>query len=319
MGVTINVNGLSLVHEKSNGISIATIPDVCKTPSPGGPVPIPYPNIARSSDLANGTKKVKADRGSMCANYGSQFSRSIGDQPGTVGGVKSGVFMKEATWITYSFTVKLEKKGACRLTDKMFHNHQNTVNMSGLLQQSLVEFMKIVCPIVCDVIKRIKAGEKLPKGKATWTQVINDELKKHVDDLAKLGARMERTAIVAATKGMAKTWGRKAITKFGRGLAGKLAVGWIPVAGQVAVGIWTAYDAVTTAVDLAKLASEAYDFLRVRPDFTLEAGGERLVGDIKLPGDEFSPGQRESFDALNKGKKTPVLNEHTCGCNKGVK
>lgn len=137
MPVTINVNNLSLCHKASGGMSIATIPDVCKTPSPGGPVPIPYPNIATEQDLAKGTTTVKADGGNMCANYGSEFSKSNGDEPGTVGGVKSGTFIKEATWITYSFDVKLEGKGACRLTDKMFHNHQNTVNIAGKIHPSL--------------------------------------------------------------------------------------------------------------------------------------------------------------------------------------
>ena len=33
-------------------------PDVCKTPSPSGPTPIPYPNTARSKDLAGGSRKV---------------------------------------------------------------------------------------------------------------------------------------------------------------------------------------------------------------------------------------------------------------------
>lgn len=73
----------------------------------------------------------------MCANYGSEFSKSTGDEPGTVGGVKSSTFIKEATWITFSFDVKLEGKGACRLTDKMFHNHQNTVNAGGAANPSL--------------------------------------------------------------------------------------------------------------------------------------------------------------------------------------
>jgi hypothetical protein len=135
MTITININGLTLCHQSSGGVSAATIPDVCKTPP--NSLPIPYPNIAFSRDLANGTTTVTADGGNKCANYGSEFSKSTGDEPGTLGGVKSGTFMKEATWITYSFDVKLEGKGACRLTDKMFHNHQNTVNMAGLLQPTL--------------------------------------------------------------------------------------------------------------------------------------------------------------------------------------
>ena len=36
-------------------------PDVCKTPTPGGPVPIPYPNTSKASDTSGGSKKVKID------------------------------------------------------------------------------------------------------------------------------------------------------------------------------------------------------------------------------------------------------------------
>jgi hypothetical protein len=139
MSVTVKVNGTSnsVVHKGSNGVSTATIPDVCKTPSPGGPVPIPYPNISQSSSLAKGTSTVKADGGNMIANKGSEFSRSNGDEPGTVGGVKSSTFIKESTWILYSFDVKMEGKNACRLSDKKFQNHQNTVNLAGEIQQAL--------------------------------------------------------------------------------------------------------------------------------------------------------------------------------------
>jgi hypothetical protein len=136
MPVTVKVNGVanSLVHKGSNGISIATIPDVCKTPSPGGPVPIPYPNISQSTMLAKGTTTVKADGGMMIAVKGSEFSLSNGDNPGVAGGVKSSTFMKESTWILYSFDVKMDGKNACRLSDKKFHNHENTVNLGGELQ-----------------------------------------------------------------------------------------------------------------------------------------------------------------------------------------
>lgn len=133
---TIKVNGTnnSLVHKGSDGVSAATLPDVCKTPSPGGPVPVPYPNVSRTTSLSKGTKSVKADGGNMIAVDGSEFSTSTGDEPGTAGGVKSGTFAKESTWITYSFDVKMEGKGACRLGDKMFQNHGNTVDLAGEAQ-----------------------------------------------------------------------------------------------------------------------------------------------------------------------------------------
>jgi len=106
---------------------------VCKTPSPGGPVPIPYPIIiSKASDLANGTTTVKAD-GQPCAIKGSEFSRCTGDEAGTAGGVVSNVNMKEATWITYSFDVKMDGQNVCRFSDKMKMNHGNTVCMAGLI------------------------------------------------------------------------------------------------------------------------------------------------------------------------------------------
>ena len=149
MPVTININNISLVHKGSNGISTATIPDVCKTPSPGGPVPIPYPNISMSMDLMKGTKSVKADGGMMCAIDGSEFMKSTGDEAGVAGGVASSTFIKEATWITFSFDVKFEGKGACRLTDKMFHNHQNTVNAAGAINPVVVVSNPTANTITC--------------------------------------------------------------------------------------------------------------------------------------------------------------------------
>jgi hypothetical protein len=124
---TVSVNKQMLSHKAAMGIAAATVPDVCKTPSPGGPVPIPYPNIAKSDSLDKGTKTVTADGGNMCANKGSEYSMSNGDEAGTAGGVKSSTFIKEAKWILYSMDVKLEGNNACRNIDKMTNNHENTV------------------------------------------------------------------------------------------------------------------------------------------------------------------------------------------------
>lgn len=141
MGVTIHVNGtsLSLAHKGCMGITKSTLPDVCKTPSPGGPVPIPYPVIiSLSNSLKKGTRTVKVDGRNPAAVKGSEYSRCNGDEPGTAGGVKSSTNMKEATWILYSFDVKLDGKNACRLSDKMMMNHGNTVCMSGTVHRPVL-------------------------------------------------------------------------------------------------------------------------------------------------------------------------------------
>jgi uncharacterized protein DUF4150 len=121
----VGVNKLSIVNEDSNGTSIA-FPDVCKTPSPGGPIPIPYPNIARSSDTAKGTKKVKADGKPICTKE-SNFSTSTGDEAGTAGGgVASSKTKGKAEFVNFSFDVQLEGNNAVRSFDLMLHNDKNT-------------------------------------------------------------------------------------------------------------------------------------------------------------------------------------------------
>src|SRR5688572_18695020 len=85
MSISIKVNGSSnsLAHKGNGGITQSTLPDVCKTPTPAGPVPLPYPIIVSlARDLASGTTTVKADGGNSIAIKGSEFSRCTGDEPG---------------------------------------------------------------------------------------------------------------------------------------------------------------------------------------------------------------------------------------------
>ncbi|MCP3871903.1 MAG: DUF4150 domain-containing protein [Desulfobacteraceae bacterium] len=133
MAVTININGLTLVHKDSGGVAKATLPDICLTPTSNGPVPRNYSNTAYSKDLAKGTVTITADGGHMCANKGSEFSKSIGDEGGSIGGIISGTHLAEATWITYSPNVFFEGKNVCRLSDKMLMNHGNTVCAAGVI------------------------------------------------------------------------------------------------------------------------------------------------------------------------------------------
>lgn len=124
MPVTVGVNFLSVVHKASNGITIA-FPDVCKTPTPAGPIPIPYPNIAQSTDTAQGTKKVMCDGQSTCVKD-SNFKMSTGDEAGSVGGIISNKIKGKAEFVLYSFDVKFEGKNVARAFDIMLHNDKNT-------------------------------------------------------------------------------------------------------------------------------------------------------------------------------------------------
>jgi hypothetical protein len=147
MGVTVGVNGRTVVHSGSGGTTIV-FPDVCKTPSPGGPIPIPYPNTARSADTADGSSSVKMD-GNPIMLQGSNFSTSMGDEAGTAGGgVVSNTTKGKAEFVNYSFDVKVEGKSVPRQMDPMIHNKMSSPNTapSPLLQPPLVPMQRVVCP-----------------------------------------------------------------------------------------------------------------------------------------------------------------------------
>jgi hypothetical protein len=151
MSATVGVNKLSVVHKDTNGKTIA-FPDVCKTPSPAGPVPIPYPNVAMSSDTDKGTKKVSVDGKPVCVED-SNFKSSSGDEAGSAGGgVVSGKTKGKAEFVNYSFDVKFEGKSVARTFDLMLHNDKNTPP-APLLQGPVValgqDTVKSKC-LVCD-------------------------------------------------------------------------------------------------------------------------------------------------------------------------
>jgi uncharacterized protein DUF4150 len=118
------VNSRGIVHKGSGGMSIV-FPDVCKTPTPGGPVPIPYPNTGQSSNTTGGPTTVKTD-GKMPMVKGATYSMTSGDEAGNAGGgVVSNTFKGVAEFMLYSFDVKFEGNNVCRLGDPMFHNKKN--------------------------------------------------------------------------------------------------------------------------------------------------------------------------------------------------
>ena len=130
MGATVSINTPNtVVHKGSGGVS-PVFPDVCKTPSPGGPIPIPYPNVAKSSDTSKGSKKVKMD-GNPIMLKTSVYSQSMGDEAGSAGGVVSSCMRGKAQFINYSFDVKVEGKNVPRLLDPMKQNGGGSYNAVG--------------------------------------------------------------------------------------------------------------------------------------------------------------------------------------------
>jgi hypothetical protein len=91
--------------------------DACKTPTPGGPVPMPYPNIAQNSQVqgSSASKKVKIVN-KKCVMVGTKISMSSGDEAGSAGGgVVSNKIKGKCTFKMGSSKVKVEGKKLCHL------------------------------------------------------------------------------------------------------------------------------------------------------------------------------------------------------------
>jgi len=122
---TVFANSRGVAHKGSGGMS-PIFPDVCKTPTPAGPVPIPYPNIGQSSNTSSGPTTVTTD-GQMPMTKDAKYMMSSGDEAGSAGGVVSGKVKGTCEFMMYSFDVKFEGKSVCRLGGPLFHNDKNAM------------------------------------------------------------------------------------------------------------------------------------------------------------------------------------------------
>ncbi|WJF89268.1 DUF4150 domain-containing protein [Paraburkholderia bonniea] len=87
-------------------------PDVCITPipSPAGPVPtpLPYPNLAMLPTADPATLALQVIiAGGLAFNLGTVIPMTEGDEPGTLGGVISGMFGNSAKALEGSLCVMI--------------------------------------------------------------------------------------------------------------------------------------------------------------------------------------------------------------------
>lgn len=122
-------------------------PDVCKTPTPAGPVPIPYPNIAMLNQASSGTlsSKVKIV-GNKAATKDTEISMSSGDEAGSVGGVVSNKMKGSAKFKQGSSKVKIEGKGAAYLGAMVGQNDASNSNMPAGHQVAPSQTKVLVAP-----------------------------------------------------------------------------------------------------------------------------------------------------------------------------
>ena len=111
----------------TQGIAFA-FPDVCNTPNPSGPVPIPYPNIAQLADATGvADDLLLGPAGLKAVLQDSEIATSSGNEAGSIGGVSSGVTKGKCTVTAGSATVLYGGKGVARFGDPTMQNSGNAV------------------------------------------------------------------------------------------------------------------------------------------------------------------------------------------------
>ncbi|MEZ4447262.1 MAG: DUF4150 domain-containing protein [Polyangiaceae bacterium] len=108
---------------KAGGLCTSA-PDVCKVPSPGGPVPTPFPNVGNVSS-AGGTCAVVLIQNKQTVTVASELANSKGDEAGTAGGIISQTNRGPVTFKKGSSKVFAKGKKVVHVASPAAHNGNN--------------------------------------------------------------------------------------------------------------------------------------------------------------------------------------------------
>lgn len=130
MSTNVYANSMEVSGKASAHNVIASMPDVCMSPPPppAGPLPIPYPNFAQSSDTSDGSTTVMAGGQEINLKGQSKYKKSSGDEAATRnfgGGLLSHTITGAVKHKAGSFDVKVEGAQVVRNLDLTTGNHSN--------------------------------------------------------------------------------------------------------------------------------------------------------------------------------------------------
>jgi hypothetical protein len=113
------------------GVLNLAFPDVCYVPTPIGPIPLPFPNLAISFTHIPSVFNVIFG-GGLAENLMTEGTISEGDTPGLGGGILSFMFMGPDRQLLGSFKVIVGVMFATRLTTLTGQNGMlpNAIGMS---------------------------------------------------------------------------------------------------------------------------------------------------------------------------------------------
>lgn len=136
------------LRKESGWMIICTMPDVCKTPPN---LPVPYPAVAFLTDSAQVPSKVKANGHPFVLYDRSFVSKTLGDQPGILKGLKSNTVGGKCFPIGHSSSFRVNNKYIVRADDQFWMNGREGVgNTQGRVVKmpSLKEVLNTALDVV---------------------------------------------------------------------------------------------------------------------------------------------------------------------------
>jgi hypothetical protein len=109
-------------RKHSSFYAVSTTPDVCLTPMGGGMVPVPYMIYASLEGSEVCADTVRLNGRPTFTWDSSKAPQVVGDEPGTGGGVKSGVNVGKAWADGASVDVRAERRRIVRVGDHCWMN-----------------------------------------------------------------------------------------------------------------------------------------------------------------------------------------------------
>ena len=101
---------------------VSVLPDVCRTPMGKSKPPVPYPVVARLDEAVSEVPSVYANGAPVVVFNRSYVPRTLGDEPGTAKGVKSGTVGANCYPKAHSSTVRAEARFILRHDDAFWMN-----------------------------------------------------------------------------------------------------------------------------------------------------------------------------------------------------
>ncbi len=123
-------------NAQMGGMDLA-FPDVCLTPTPAGPVPVPYPNVATGVMAVPNVPNILFS-GTPAHNMATTIPMTNGDNAGVNTGVASGTVMGPGRHMTGAFSVLIKGMPATRVTSVSLQNSTNALGARLVPSQTRV-------------------------------------------------------------------------------------------------------------------------------------------------------------------------------------